>query len=580
SPLLLIACLASTTPVMADSQTTLKQAVETQERTKEVLSQTEQDKQKIRVGSTPLSTLLAILEDTDHNDYKSAAQYLDLRYLPISVTEVGGPELLKQLMIIWNQQNMLDLSSISNDPNGASDDGLPPYRDLIGYLNSSRGKVPVYLQKVPDPNVGYLWKISNHTVLQVPRLWEEFGYPEWVKNLSEYLPEFEIFYLQNWQVAGLLLILIVGWYLAKTLSTILAWAWIRLRPEREPVRQFLLKPFRYAFYIYLINLGVERLGLSLQAKVILTSGILNYIAVWFIIAGLIELISQRLIRRHPEDSSSRAIIRPLATAAKILVIILLGLNWLSDAGYSLTTVLTGLGIGSLAIALAAQKTLENMFEAFTLYIARPVKPGDFCQFGDIKGTVEEIGLRSTQIRKLDRTIVHVPNAIFASKEVENFAEIDRRLYRRELRLRLDTTPEQLRLLLIELKKLVYAHPKTLSTDERIRFEEIERDAYLVVINVYIGTAAMPEFKAIAEDLNFHILDILQQLDIHLATPEQRIIISHAEPQNEAGKQQAAKEIEALIEQQSLPFPDFSDAEKTKLENTLSYPPKGSGNSEA
>ncbi|WP_024850278.1 mechanosensitive ion channel family protein [Hydrogenovibrio kuenenii] len=554
--------------------TSIKEAIETQQRSQSAIENIDANKQIVRPGSTPLSTLLTLKELVKQKKYEEGTIYLDLRYLPQKVKKVGAPKLLKQLMIIWQQQNLLDLTAVSNSPDGMQNDGLPPYRDLIGYLKSTKGKIPVYLQKVPDPAVGYLWKISNRTLIKVPALWSEFGYPSWATTIANYLPDFKFFHMENWQFVGVVFIVVLSWYAIKLLTTFFGFIWLKLYPERTAFQHFLVNGLRFAVTIWLLQYGINQLGLSLQAKVVLTSGILDYLAIMFLSLGIIELIAQRLINKLNEKFS-RALIRPLSTTVKVLVVIVLILSWLSDAGYSLTTVLTGLGIGSLAIALAAQKTLENVFGAFTLYIARPIKPGDFCKFGEITGTVEEIGLRSTRIRKLNRSIVHVPNSIFASKELENYAEIDRRLYKKELRVRLDTSVEQLRLLLIALRELIISHPKTLDIAARARFEEIERDAFLIVVNAYVNTKSLPELKAIAEDLNFHILDILHKLNIRLATPEQRIVITKGHPIPEDVQKEAEAKIQELIEQEKLPFPNFSDDEKAAIKDTLAYPPPGS-----
>ena len=126
--------------------------------------------------------------------------------------------------------------------------------------------------------------------------------------------------------------------------------------------------------------------------------------------------------------------------------------WASDAGFNISTIVAGLGVGSLEVALAAQKTLENVIGAITLYTARPISPGDFCRFGTIKGTVEEIGLRSVTLRTPDRTLVTVPNAMFSSADVENISSRDRIRYFKQLQLQMPTSA-QLRVILGELRTL-------------------------------------------------------------------------------------------------------------------------------
>lgn len=123
--------------------------------------------------------------------------------------------------------------------------------------------------------------------------------------------------------------------------------------------------------------------------------------------------------------------------------------------------------------------------------------------------------------------------------------------------------------------MIISHPRTLDVAARARFEEIERDAFLIVVNTYVNTKSLPEFKAIAEDLNFHILEILHKLDIRLATPEQRIVITKSSPLSDEVQKEAEAKIQALIDQEKLPFPNFSDEEKAALKDTLAYPPTGS-----
>lgn len=176
-----------------------------------------------------------------------------------------------------------------------------------------------------------------------------------------------------------------------------------------------------------------------------------------IIDLFVALWSQRLIRAGREHVV--VLLHPSATTLKVVLIVITLVAWLDNIGFEVTTLLAGLGIGGLAVALAAQKSIENLIGAVTLYTAMPVRVGDFCRFGDEVGTVEEIGLRSTRIRTLNKTHIFVPNAEFASMQLENFAGRERYRFNTKLHLRYGTSSDQLRFILIELKKLLYAHPR-------------------------------------------------------------------------------------------------------------------------
>ena len=495
-----------------------------------------------------------------------------MRYLDPKLAEEGAGELVRKLAVVWKQQRILDLSTVSDSPEGMQQDNLPPYRDLLGKLISTNGVVPLYLQRIPDGKGGKVWKVSNATVSQIPMLWDEFGYHEQIENLARYLPDFTVLNMENWQFVAFVLIIVSAWLVTNILSVLSPLLFSRIDKLGPILVNFFGKSMRMFLFFILIDYGTTFLGLSMSAKVWITSGTLVYLGGIYLVIGLIELVVSLYLLRVSKNSA--AIIRPLVMTLKIIVTLLMILSWFESAGYNIGTILTGLGIGSLAIALAAQKTLENVFGAFTIYVAKPIQPGDFCKFGDITGTVEEIGLRSTRIRKLNRSVVHVPNSVFSSKELENFSEIDRRHYRREFRFRLDSSSDQLRQLLIQIRDLLLRHERVLPTAARARFEEIERDAFVVVVNCYIETKSIVDFKAVAEDLNLYILDIIRDLGIQWAIPQQQILIGKAPVTDESLVQEAHNQMRKLREENELPFPDFSEEDIDKYANTLGYPTQG------
>jgi MscS family membrane protein len=492
-----------------------------------------QDGDEFKPQDTPLTVVLAILKSMENQELEAAANHLDLRYLPPGIEKDQGEQLIKHLGIVWSQQHIVDLSTLSDQPEGHLDDGLPSYRDLLGSINLKDSIVPVYLQRIPNGEGNQVWKISNATVSKIPELWDELGYHPLAESISAYLPQFQVLDMENWQFGSLIIIVLVSWYSTAAIRWLMQYLVSFSLRYKETMHQLIRRPLRMFLFFTLVQWAVGFLGLSISAQVWIDSGTLGYLASVFLVLGIIEFFFALYISRKAQSENSIAIMRPLVTILKIVAVISVALSWFDNAGYSISTILTGLGIGSLAIALAAQKSLENVFGAFTLFLARPIKPGDFCKFGTISGTVEEIGLRSTRIRKLDRSVVHVPNSIFSSGNLENYEEIDRRLFLRELRLRLDTRPDQLRGVLIELRKLIFSHSKTLDIAARVRFENIERDAFLIVINVYVDTVSLLDFKEISEDLNLSILDVIREQGIELAIPEQLIHIASANTMNSA-----------------------------------------------
>ncbi len=132
-------------------------------------------------------------------------------------------------------------------------------------------------------------------------------------------------------------------------------------------------------------------------------------------------------------------------------------------------VVAGLGVGGLAIALAARPSVENLIGGMSLFADKPIRVGDFCKYGDLSGTVEAIGLRSSRIRGQDRTLTTIPNAAMARMPIVNLTQRDRMLLKAVIGLRCETTPEQLRYLLVKLRELLLGHPRVHPGPARARF---------------------------------------------------------------------------------------------------------------
>ncbi len=238
----------------------------------------------------------------------------------------------------------------------------------------------------------------------------------------------------------------------------------------------------------------------------------------------------------------------------------------------MSTIIAGLGVGSLAVALAAQKTLENVIGAITLYTARPVRAGDFCRFGTTTGTVEEIGLRSTLIRTLDRTMLIVPNSVFSSQEIENYSRRDRIRYFRRFRLQLPGA-DQLRFILVELRKVLLAHPEVIQDTVSVRFEDIQDSNAILRLDAGVNTTDFQEFLAVAEDINLRVVEIAQNAGAIFCGPGQLVQFGEVQPVSAEQLGHIEATLQEWREQDRLPFPDFGADDITALKNTLDYPPK-------
>jgi MscS family membrane protein len=260
---------------------------------------------------------------------------------------------------------------------------------------------------------------------------------------------------------------------------------------------------------------------------------------------------------------------------KAFLLVLAALSLLQNLGFNVASLLAGLGIGGLAIALAAQKTLENVFGGFVVIADRPVGIGDFCRVGEHMGTVEDIGMRSSRIRTLDRTIVTIPNAEFSTARIENYAVRDRMRLALTLQVGYDTSPDQMRYLLVELRRMLYAHPKTLADPCRVRFVNFGAHSLDIEIFVFIDTRDFNEFTGVREDIFLRIMDIVDAGGAYFAYPSQTLYLGRDAGRNMENAERAEAQVKAWRDANDMPIPEFPSELVAEIDDTLEYPPEGS-----
>ena len=287
--------------------------------------------------------------------------------------------------------------------------------------------------------------------------------------------------------------------------------------------------------------------------------------------GEVVIRVQRVQRFGIQANLIRLTCRVIGIAAAFFVAII-GADRL---GIPIAPLLAGLGVGGLAIALAVRPTLENVVGGFVLFADRPVRVGDFCLFGDKKGTVEEIGLRSTRLRALDRTVITVPNSQFSELQLVNFTRRDQMLYHVTLGLRYETTPDQLRHVMAKIREMLIRHERVAPEPARVRLLSFGDSAFEIDIFAYVAMSDYAEYLGVREDLNLRIIDIVAESGTGFAFPSQTLYLGRdAGLDTERGKA-AMAEVEAWRREHRLPFPELDAAERDRIADTLAYPPTGS-----
>jgi MscS family membrane protein len=406
-------------------------------------------------------------------------------------------------------------------------DGLPPDQDRLAVFTVDTGDVALLLQRTPREDGELIWKISNATVARTADLYADFGYGPIVERVAAALPPVTILGVElfKWVLAiagGLAtyaVLLLVSWFMARV------WATRRALPT-ERLFAYLRGPISLVVTVLVVNAILYDLGLGVTARRIAEGRtVLILLATWLILATL-NLVRDAIVASLRQQRRDAAVViqRPIFAALKIVIVITAVLTWLDNIGYNVTTLLASLGIGGIAIALALQKPLEDVFGAFTLYNQQPVRIGDFCRFGDKLGTVEEIGLRTTRIRTIGNTVISVPNAKIAGEYLENFSARQKILYNPTLRLRYDTPPEALQRVLQNIRTMLEAHPRVLPQGPRVRFVQIGAHALEIEIFAYLDTIDWAEYLAVAEELNLRVLESVASSGARLALPAQSLVV--------------------------------------------------------
>ncbi len=305
---------------------------------------------------------------------------------------------------------------------------------------------------------------------------------------------------------------------------------------------------------------------------LLIYGTLSWL-LWISVVVLFEALAAHYSKE--EKSVDRNMMRLISHILGTIGAIWLMAYGLQRLGIPTLSLLAGLGVGGIAAALAIRPTLENLIGGFVLFLDKPIRVGDFCTFGSFQGVVERIGVRSTQVRALDRTLITIPNSQFADMELVNWAMCDQMMIQTTIGVRYETDSDQLRFILAEIRRTMYAHPRIDNETVRVRFDEFGDSSLNIQIRCYAKTREWNDFFAIREDVMFRVKQAVEGSGSSFAFPSQTLYMSRDEGLDTDKSTQAIKTVEQWRRQSELPFPAFSAATRKQIDDKLDYPPKGS-----
>ena len=476
--------------------------------------------------NTPRGAILSFLSVARKGNGQIAALYLST-----SLRGADAETLAHQLAVVLNRRLPARLNQVSDQPEGSVPDPLRPDEDIIGTISTSKGDLDILVERIDRGKAGKVWLFSQKTLKSIPDVYQELSTP----TVEEMLPEFLVktrlaaIPLFEWlALLGLPVLFLLTGLLSRLIG--LGVGAGRRHLLRDPGLRnpkILSPPIRVLLVALLIYWLLSRVGLPLLARQFWTATV--FMLVVAACTWLLMLLSRRgeryLVGRQPSMSGSASVLRLVRTVINCLVFFAGVLVVLHYFGVNPTAALAGLGVGGIAVALAAQKTLENVIAGVSLIADQAVRVGDTLKLNDVIGTVENVGLRSTRIRTPDRTVVCVPNSQIANMSLETLSARDKFWFHPLLGLRYETTPDQLRSIVTGIHRLLIAHSSLDSSSVRVNFLRLSSFSLELDISAYVLAGDWSDFLRIQEELLLSVMNIVQQAGAELAFPSQTMYLA-------------------------------------------------------
>jgi MscS family membrane protein len=349
--------------------------------------------------------------------------------------------------------------------------------------------------------------------------------------------------LALWQWLGLVFLVLVAYFIGRIGAWLFTWVGARVvgRTTTSLDDELLTKlrsPLRMLGSLGVIRLGLVPLELHAEAESFAISAMLALLAFALVWAALrsIDVMTGHMVRAPwaVERPSTRAVVNLVARVAKVLVIVIAGIGFLSGIGLPVASLLAGLGIGGIALAFGAQKTVENLFGAVSIGVDRPFREGDFVKVEEtVLGTVETVGLRSTRFRTLDRTIVTLPNGRLSDMRIETYALRDRIRLNTVLNLVYGTTSAQMREILAGLEEVLRKHPSIWNDEITVRFLQFGQSSLDIEIMAWFKTTEMVQFRVMRQDVLLAFMEVVEKAGSAFAFPTRTVHMIDSKPQQQA-----------------------------------------------
>lgn len=482
---------------------------------------------------TPYGSFFGFIRAAQKENWAVAGEYLQWP----KDGKTSRETLARELKAVLDQLFSGDLEKLSRSPVGDLNDGLTADLERVGQIENGDESFDLMLVRTAAAEGPATWLVSSQSLREIPAAFKALKAHPVDTDLPELLRR-PVGGLRVWQLLVFLLLvpllyaasrLLVGaaFALAGRLLATRAW-WVRLRSGAAGFRA----PIAVLLMLLFHRFCMSRLGLPLLNRY--GYGRLSTLVVIFGVAWLllraVDLFRLRttldLLAAGTAAPSSLTIARLMLRGALIAAALLIAL---ASLGVNLTATLAGLGIGGVALAFAAQKSLENLFGGFVVLGDKIMRVGDTVRIGTAVGTIEDVTLYATRMRLFDRSVVTIPNGTLITAQIENRSRRDKFLVNPTLGLRYETTASQMQAVLDGARQRLAADPRVEKETLRVRFRRLGEYTLDVEVFAYVLVADYAAYLEAQERLLLVLLETIEKAGTSLAFPSQMTYVAGESP---------------------------------------------------
>lgn len=483
-----------------------------------------------------------------------ATSTLDLSQIPTLIRKDRGEELAYSLSSIIERSKAVKFSSISDKPEGKQ----------YTFGRYSQGNVEIVKQ------VDGSWLFSKETIAAIPNILEglidkpakhgakdpKFTLPLYIK-IRTIMPEVlkDGFLLEHWQWLGIFIVVVVGLIVDKVVAWFLnrnVVIWQKKNPTYSRLDSTVLRPLGLMAMAIVWWIGLGMFGLPDPVLIILSVAVKLLVSISTVWSAfrLVDILDSLMIKKAKQTGNrfDDLLVPMISKSLKVFVLVIGIISSADNLNMDVSSLLAGLGIGGLAFALAAKDLLGNFFGSLTVLLDRPFQIGDWVVIGDVEGSVEEVGFRSTRIRTFYNSLITLPNASLTTTTIDNMGARRFRRMKTMLGLTYDTPPEKIDAFCEGIRSLVQLHPYMRKDYYQVYFNQYNAASLDILVYVFWET---PDWNTELRERHRFLLDILRlakQLDVEFAYPTQTLYLKQDDKEHIASTafEPAMTESDALV----------------------------------